>query len=327
MRKPDRKVAEMKSDQVVAIACADLHLSHTPPIARAGEKSWYEAMMRPLAELRKLAVDLQVPILCAGDVFDKWNAPAELINFALDCLPEMYAIPGQHDLPLHNYRDIHKSAYWTLVKMGRVRNLVPGEKALIQNGLHVTGFPWGFAVKPSEPKNKLNICLHHGYRWIKGAGYEGADAASQMRFEEYKGYDVVIIGDNHKSWEARGLVPSSSYGPFSCIWNAGSLMCRNSDQIDHRPRVGMIRADSYVESRYLDCSKDIISKTTELFKLNQKRFGDDQGIGGREFDSLLEELRERREGVLDYAEALRQAMGSLSPEAGKLLLEALDCDD
>ena len=24
-----------------------------------------------------------VPVICAGDIFDRWNAPAELINFAL----------------------------------------------------------------------------------------------------------------------------------------------------------------------------------------------------------------------------------------------------
>ena len=103
------------TENIIAIFAADLHLSLKAPIWRSTEQDWFEAMLRPLVELRTLATLHNCPIVYAGDIFDKWNSPPELINFAIEHLPKGHAIPGQHDLPLHNYEDIRKSAYWTLV--------------------------------------------------------------------------------------------------------------------------------------------------------------------------------------------------------------------
>ena len=54
-------------------------------------------MQRSLEQIRDLQKEFDCPVICAGDIFDKWNSPPELINFAYDNLPEIYAIPGQHD--------------------------------------------------------------------------------------------------------------------------------------------------------------------------------------------------------------------------------------
>ena len=120
----------MSTAPVIALLVGDIHLSAKAPLCRAKEPDWFEAMARPLMEL----VDLQKqigkesdgipPILCAGDVFDRWNSPPELINFALEYLPpQMYSIPGQHDLPNHNYNEIDRSAYWTLVAANKITNV------------------------------------------------------------------------------------------------------------------------------------------------------------------------------------------------------------
>jgi hypothetical protein len=58
-----------KTDKVIAILCADLHLSHKPPIARSNEPCWYTAMKRQLNELSNLSQKWEAPVLCAGDVF------------------------------------------------------------------------------------------------------------------------------------------------------------------------------------------------------------------------------------------------------------------
>ena len=108
---------------VVAIACSDIHLTLTPPAARAKEPDWFAAMLRPLNELRHLAKIHEVPIICGGDVFDTWRVPNELVNWAIQHLPEMYSIPGQHDLPFHQIDDIDKSAYRTLEWVGVLKQL------------------------------------------------------------------------------------------------------------------------------------------------------------------------------------------------------------
>lgn len=102
-----------KTCTVIAVLCSDIHLCHTCPPARSNEPNWYDAMARTLDELAGIASHYYVPILCAGDVFDRWNSPPELINFAIKHLPPMHCIPGQHDLPNHSLEDIRRSAYST----------------------------------------------------------------------------------------------------------------------------------------------------------------------------------------------------------------------
>ena len=111
-------------DEVIAIVCSDIHLSHKPPLARSGEPDWYVAMARPLNELRGLHSDYGVPVVIAGDIFDRWNSPPELIRFALDNLPKgAWVIPGQHDLPYHDYGALNRSALGVLIKADWVPNL------------------------------------------------------------------------------------------------------------------------------------------------------------------------------------------------------------
>jgi len=131
---------------VIAILCSDIHLCHTPPVARSAEPDWYVAMERQLDELRAVAEQHGAPIVCAGDIFDRWNSPPELINFAIQSSPKMHSIPGQHDLPHHRYEDMQRSAYWTLVAAGVLTDLGTVPK-VVSNWLAVHPFPWGFPIK------------------------------------------------------------------------------------------------------------------------------------------------------------------------------------
>ena len=96
----------------VALVCSDIHLCHTRPTSRSAEPDWYEAMARRLHQVDEIASYQQVPVLCAGDVFDRWNSPPELINFAIKNMPPMWAVPGQHDLPHHRLDEVHRSGLW-----------------------------------------------------------------------------------------------------------------------------------------------------------------------------------------------------------------------
>lgn len=310
---------------VIAICCADIHLSLNPPLARKGEEQqpsgWFAAMARPLKELEDLKMDLGgVPILFSGDLFDKWNSSPELINFAMDHLPEMYAIPGQHDLPFHSIVDIHKSAYWTLVKHERIKNISPDHSWAVGRHMTVHGFPWGRKVEPLkviQPMGKpvLNVALVHEYTWTAATGYVGAppERRVEQNFQRYGGYDVVVIGDNHKSWEARGVVPESPHGPFSCIWNCGGFYRRKSDEVDHKPRVGLIHADGSVESHYLDCSKDIMVPTAH----------EEQVIVNQDLAAFLARLQDIQGMSLDYREELLRALAGQPENVRKLVVEAL----
>lgn len=239
---------------VIAIEISDIHLSDKAPVARSGEPDWYKAMARPLKEVSKLARKYSCPVVCAGDIFHKWDSSAALINFALHYLPDgMLSIPGQHDLPLHNYTDIKKSAYWTLVKSGKIRNLQHGIVTAIDN-LRLYAFPWGFPItKCPDPPHTfgLNVAVIHHYVWIDGRGFPGAPEDSKLSNlkRQLKGYDHALFGDNHLSFRS---------GP---VFNPGSLMRRASDQSEHRPVVGLLRADGTLERHYSDTRKDVLHET------------------------------------------------------------------
>lgn len=190
-------------DKVIAVLCADIHLSLKPPVARSEEPDWFEAMKRPLQELSNLADEHHAPIICAGDVFDNWYCSPELINFALQHLPKMYAIPGQHDLPLHNYDLIYKSAFWTLVETEKVQLLEPNHPYRVGKTI-LYGFPYGFPIKPlkNPEKDFLHIAVIHDYLWIEGSSYPNAPTEKNVSktYKNFVGYDVIISGDNHQSF-------------------------------------------------------------------------------------------------------------------------------
>lgn len=294
------------SNPVVAILIADLHLSHTPPVARSGEPDWYEAMRRPLAELSRLKSDHGgAPILCAGDVFDRWNAPPELVNFALEYLPTMYGVPGQHDLPCHNYEDIRKSAYWTLVKTNRILNVTPGKPLHLESGLVIHGFPWGFPPAPVKPNPRwLQTALVHEYAYLgPGTCHAGAPAGGRWDKERFAGFEVVVFGDNHIPWDWQG--------DFPVAWNCGGFMRRNADQVGHKPRAGLLRADGRVDPHYFDTRGDVLTVAPE------------ERAGESEVESFVRSLVGFHAESLDYREALARAAESAPPAVRQILREAL----
>jgi hypothetical protein len=247
-----------KSDQVVAVLCSDIHLSLKPPSLRADEPDWFEAMSRPLKEIRDLQKRFKVPVICAGDIFDHWKSLPELINFAIQELPTMYAVPGQHDLPNHSYEDIEKSAYWTLVEAGRVSHIEPGHPVEVGD-LELHGFPWGFGLKkPNSPNESLTkIAVVHQYVWTGTSKYPAATKETHVSASNKYGYDVSVFGDNHI-----GFIKGS-------LCNCGGLMRRAVPDLYHKPFVGVLTADGVIKKHLIDTSNDIYCDSEDIINKTQ----------------------------------------------------------
>lgn len=310
--------------KLIAVLCGDIHLSSKPPLYRSTEKDWYETQKGYLEQLQQLSYQSvkenylgtvwdssrKVPIFCAGDVFDRWNSSAELINFALKYLPHMYAVPGQHDLPHHSYADIRKSAYWTLVEAKKITN-VEGVHDLL--GIKIHGFPWG--KKVSTPKEycalQLDIALIHRYVWIPNHGYPGAEFTGRIDSmnwqEDLIGYDVAVFGDNH--------IPFDAKAKKCVVYNCGGFMIRKSDD-KHKPSVGLLYSDGTVKRHYLDISKD-----SYLQKEKAKEIAGSIGL-----ESFLEELTSLGDSALNFAESINRILErkKVSEEVKKLILSAME---
>ncbi len=239
---------------VVAVCCSDIHLSLKPPIARSKEKSWLGCLAYGLLQINELCQKHKAPLIIAGDIFDRWNMPAELINWAIDQFPQpTYAVPGNHDLPMHQEDLIHRSAYSTLVQAGSIRQLsYKGPRAI---GTHADIFVYATPFDGEVPKkldcNGLHICVIHQYLWVPGCAYNGATQDSRLSkwARKFRDFDVVIVGDNHAAFDR--TLKSGTH-----VINCGTVFRRKSTEALYKPRVGLIYSNGDVAEHRLDCSQD-----------------------------------------------------------------------
>jgi len=295
----------------IAVLCSDLHLCHTAPASRSVEPDWYAAMQRPVEQIRAIATELDVPVICGGDVFDKWHCPNELVNWALHYLPNMYSVPGQHDLPHHNMKEIRRSAYWTLVEAGKIMNL-NGVARKIGDSIFTLGCGWETEIPKDHDRmaDRVNLITLHRYVWKAGYGFPGApvEARAGILGKSLEGYDVALFGDNHKGFSVRTKT--------GClIWNNGAMMNRHSDEQQSQPRVGLLQEDGTVEERLLDVSDDLWVD-----------MGEDVPVDDNvEMTELLDKLKKLGPDSLNFRKTVREYLqGNDEPPAvQKMLLESI----
>jgi hypothetical protein len=305
-------------DQVIAVLASDLHITDKTPVARA-EKDWLKVLAYYFEQVRRLCRDYHAPLIVAGDVFDKPNPSPFVINFAMEVLPNTFAIPGQHDLQYHNYADRHKTAYWTLVQAEVITNMTPGLQTIINGSLIGIGFPWGSEVKPLEEivdKTQTRDCVYlavvHDYIWTSGYSYDKppSEAAVSMWLNRLKGYTAAVFGDNHKGF----LIEDRN------ILNAGTFTCRRSDERNYRPHVGLLKRSGEIEPYELDTSKDEWCTLEETEKKLQEL--DD-------FTELVDELNNLGADSLDFLEALKAGMAAkqVGRAVGDIIRKAAEKND
>ncbi len=298
--------------KAVALLTGDWHFSHRAPACRAEQLTaeWYGVMANYLGQIRDLSNCLEVPTLCAGDLFDRPDNPAELVNFAIKQLGQfrkkIYAVPGNHDLIHNRLDDLKRTSYWTLVEADVIVNLNPKdlfhEGATRYDRLWLSAFPEGVEPRPLEAKSLTTmmpyIAVCHKYIWDGSAYHPGVttDSAILMNRDKFKDYDFVALGDNHKGWLRQ---PCGRYPGF---WNGGTLIRRKSDEINHKPAVGILYKHGpefkmSVEPHYLDVSND--------------RFIDaPEGVEavGLDDEELLKELRSLGSSAIDFGQTLLRVM-------------------
>lgn len=304
--------ARVMKPKPIAVACSDLHLTLQTPACRK-EQNWLEVQIDYLGQLRGLASDYKVPVICAGDIFDRWNPPPELIRFALIHLPEgMLCVPGQHDLPNHSMDQKHRSGYGVLAEAHKIVDLSE-EEWLIPSGMAFVayGFGWGQEILPpsNESKGIPHIAVIHRYCWAKGCSFPGAteDTNVNAYTKELQGYDVAVFGDNHK-----GFLANRHSKPK--IVNCGTFIRRKADEIMCEPAVMLIYDDGSVKTVYLKTDRD-------QFHDNAKE-REKEDIDLRSFMQNLEELGEQG---MDFREAVKRYLDTneVKPNVRKIILTAL----
>lgn len=296
---------------VEAMFISDLQWTEKPPIARSVEGDWLAVQKSYIDQLRELWETLGgPPIFMAGDLFDKWDSSPHLIGNVLNWIRGLpiYAIPGNHDLPQHNYKELPKSAYWVLVEAGAIKHLTPGGSRGIDVGtiapessygvgtVNIHPFPYGFEVKPPVEDNGLTtqIALIHGYIWTEKTGHK--DASSNLRYgrwmKKLQGYDLAVFGDNHCPWLIRGKCT---------VLNCGTFMRRHSNEKDYKPCIGLLYTNGVVKRHLLDTAADKWLDVKDIVEPLQSTLN-------LELEDMIEELTANQTERVVYSKIILQWM-------------------
>lgn len=252
-------MSDLRAITPVAIFCSDLHITGRVPSCRAETKDEFlDKFDKQWTQVMELGYDFKIPVFIVGDVMDRHNTPVDVINNVhLQYVDDIavFAIPGQHDLPMHNYDLKKDSSYHTMEKCGQFIDMNPYEIHRFDS-FDLNVFPWGFPIKP--PKKRagigLQVAMIHAYCWKSGHCYhEDAPKEANIRkwHKELEGYDVAFFGDNHSHFKFKKNALT--------IFNCGTFMRRRIDEINYQPVIGVLGQSGVVYPYKLDCSADEFS--------------------------------------------------------------------
>ena len=221
---------------VLAICGSDLHLSDLTPIYRSNEPCWYSAQARILKQLGMVQEHYQnAPLIIAGDIFDRWKPSPRLIHLAMEFMPKVYAVPGQHDLPYHNIEKISHTGFGCLMQSGHIE-LIPNQGMTLtcannNQVLSMYGAGWGQKIHPLTTRTRrtgTNLAVVHAYCWSGKHKYPGAvkESSSAAFQKQLANYDAAVFGDNHKHF-----IRNRNKNRKVALVNSGHMQRRHSDDV------------------------------------------------------------------------------------------------
>ena len=226
-----------------AILTSDWHLREDKPLCRTD--NYWEVQWNKVDFISQLQKQYNCLVLHGGDLFDKWKITTYLAKVTAKHLPnKFYTIYGQHDLPQHNLDLTEKCGIDLLAEVGRLETMdqchwgqIPKDISSICCGL------------PSQ-----RILVWHKMNYKGEPPWPGCTDPTALRLlKKYSQYDLILTGDNHKSftqeYQGRWLV------------NPGSLMRMDADQENHKPRVYLWYAeDNSIVPVFIPIEQDVISR-------------------------------------------------------------------
>lgn len=280
-----------------AILTADWHLRATIPSCRKEE--FESAQWKKVYFISTLQKKYNIPVLHAGDLFDIWKPPLELVSKANQYIPkDFFTIYGNHDLPQHNLELSYKCGIFNMYTSGKLK-LLPG----IHWGQESDSMEYSLTLK----NRKILVWHMMTYQGKKlYPGMKDSPAASIIRKTNA---DLVLTGHNHQSFveEYKGRL----------LVNPGCITRQESDQADFTPKVYLYYAfDNTVESIILPHEKGVVEKADDV-KVKEER---DERINAFisklntqwdstiDFDKNIERFLESNEITADVREWIYKAL-------------------
>ena len=200
------------------LVSSDWHVRDDRPRCRVDD--WHTTQSRKLEWIVKTINAYKVPMLVAGDILDSGSNSQYLENLIISILKNakypIITIPGNHDLPYHSMKQLHKSTYWVLHQAGVIKDASTVEG--------ITGVGYGETI----PEGEGILMCHRLVFPSKPPEYLDTAISSKELLELYD-YDIIISGDNHQAFYTKhdGKV----------LINGGGLFRQNADKKFINPKV------------------------------------------------------------------------------------------
>lgn len=240
----------------IAILTADIHITNSQPPARKDD--YKTALINKLRLIRNIAMEKGIPVLDAGDVFDKARPSPEVISMALENLPNPFiTIAGNHDLAYHTNDLFNETALYSLTKANIGIKVLKPYETIVYGDMTITGFPYGFydvsKIDESKLTGKINIALIHIMTYQGEKPYpQCKDKSASELAELFNKFDLVVSGHNHQCFTAK-------MGKTTLL-NPGSLMRSNAVQCDYIPKIWYLMEDGSLEYEEIEVDSSVISR-------------------------------------------------------------------
>uniref|UniRef100_A0A6M3IW46 Putative calcineurin-like phosphoesterase n=1 Tax=viral metagenome TaxID=1070528 RepID=A0A6M3IW46_9ZZZZ len=222
------------------LCTSDWHIRKKRPKNRLDE-NYFGTIKSKIKQIFKIAEDTKCEaILQPGDMFDDFDLSHETIRETIKLLNEspciIITIPGQHDLKYH-------SKVWTNSPIGiadvgtKVQVIPKGVVTHIEN-ISIQGSAFGEDIPEPYNEEAFKILICHKMIIPDPIPFDYDYTMEEML--EF-GYDLVVSGDNHKSFYY--------YKDNKHLFNCGSLMRTRIDQSDHFPCVVVFDTDALVYNK------------------------------------------------------------------------------
>ena len=260
---------------------SDLHLRDDQPTCRMDD--FWEVQIRKLKWINKEWKRLARPdILCAGDVFHKAKPSPKLLTTALEFLPGrlcrrgasgvdklIYTIPGNHDLPNHNINQLNESGLAPLAVTERISSLIKRPVHLYkninehhsENVADIHPFPFGSKPLPlsenlssKDADKRRYVALAHLFTYKDRKPWADCKSPPCAKvLDLFRGYDLVITGDNHQSFTHQNKRKQ-------LLVNPGCMSRQNLNEIDYKPSIYLWYAEeNRVEQKEIPIEKNVFS--------------------------------------------------------------------
>lgn len=232
---------------------SDLHIRDSQPVGRLDDYQEYQKNV--LKFIAGEAGGRLSNIFIAGDIFNGWNpAPSEYMIFKdfKEHAREIHLVAGNHDLKGNSMASYRVSGVGVLTGWDEKTHNLSLEGSKWAYAVHyqhpkpfdifIQGYNFGEPLDKKPLENAKNILVIHDQVYDEFVmGYSTKSSNCEDILEKYKGFDLIVSGDNHKHFVHEGKDGRK-------ILNCGAPTLQKVSEREYTPKIHFVTNDLEIES-------------------------------------------------------------------------------